>query len=121
MLSKASRDEKGRLTKCENINECQNKDPVCSTHANCTDTIGKYLCTCWPTYYGNGIVCHRENMHILGREREIVSKQLLFAARGVCEPSCHENAFCEEFGETYRCKCKTGYTGDGKTCTCKHK
>lgn len=41
--------------------------------------------------------------------------------RDTCEPACDENAFCSQFGDTYKCQCKTGYTGDGAGCTGGHR
>ena len=37
------------------INECRNDS--CHTHANCTDTLGSYICTCNQGYAGNGVIC----------------------------------------------------------------
>ena len=32
-------------------------------------------------------------------------------------PVCDVNADCKNTRGSYRCSCKTGFTGDGKTCT----
>ena len=32
---------------------------------------------------------------------------------------CHVNAVCENFPGTYKCTCKSGFTGDGLTCISK--
>lgn len=34
-------------------------------------------------------------------------------------PVCDPNAICQNLVGSYHCSCKTGFTGDGKTCTCK--
>ena len=31
--------------------------------------------------------------------------------------SCHVNAVCSNIRGSYTCKCKAGYSGDGKTCS----
>ena len=30
---------------------------------------------------------------------------------------CHSNALCTNTEDSYICRCKVGYTGDGKTCS----
>lgn len=32
-------------------------------------------------------------------------------------PACNVNAYCNNTFGSYQCSCKTGFTGDGKTCT----
>ncbi|XP_065194676.1 sushi, von Willebrand factor type A, EGF and pentraxin domain-containing protein 1-like [Sycon ciliatum] len=39
---------------CEDYNECANSNHTCHQHANCTNTIGSFSCTCNPGYVGNG-------------------------------------------------------------------
>lgn len=42
---------------CSNVNECASGTSACHTHAECTDTIGSYVCTCLEGYEGGGGGC----------------------------------------------------------------
>ena len=33
------------------------------------------------------------------------------------DDGCHENATCTDGNGSYTCECKSGFTGDGFTCT----
>ena len=37
--------------------ECFEGSDECDSHADCTNTIGNYECTCTVGYTGNGITC----------------------------------------------------------------
>ena len=39
------------------IDECFEGSDECDSHADCTNTIGNYECTCTIGYTGNGITC----------------------------------------------------------------
>ena len=39
------------------INECEDNPEICDINANCTNTIGSYMCSCSSGYTGNGIMC----------------------------------------------------------------
>ncbi|XP_067019935.1 neurogenic locus notch homolog protein 1-like [Acropora muricata] len=41
----------------EDINECDSNIHGCSTNANCTNTVGSYLCKCHSNYRGDGRNC----------------------------------------------------------------
>ena len=76
-------------------NECLS-DP-CHTNANCTDTIGSYLCECDDGYTGDGWNCTNIQE---------------------CDSSpCDANANCTDTDGSYGCTCDPGYTGDGWNCS----
>jgi len=39
------------------INECLTNNGGCSIDAQCTNTIGSFLCTCNAGFSGNGSIC----------------------------------------------------------------
>ena len=39
------------------INECNEKPDVCPKNSKCTDTVGKYRCTCNTGYEKDGKIC----------------------------------------------------------------
>ena len=39
------------------INECDNGSNDCHVNANCTNTVGSFLCTCNAGYTGDGRIC----------------------------------------------------------------
>ena len=39
------------------IDECHEGSDQCDSHADCSNTIGNYECTCTVGYTGNGITC----------------------------------------------------------------
>lgn len=34
----------------QEIDECSEQPDICGLHANCTNTFGSYICTCWVGY-----------------------------------------------------------------------
>ncbi|XP_060558687.1 uncharacterized protein LOC132718978 [Ruditapes philippinarum] len=44
---------------CQNINECEDGTHDCSEYAECTDTPGGYVCTCFNGYKGDGKSCEK--------------------------------------------------------------
>ena len=41
---------------CEDVDECTSE--VCDPHADCTNTVGSYVCICEAGYTGDGVTCH---------------------------------------------------------------
>ena len=40
------------------INECESDDSNnCDENAQCTNTVGTYICSCNPGYTGDGVIC----------------------------------------------------------------
>ena len=42
------------------IDECAVGSDVCDTHAECSNTIGSYECSCTVGYTGNGFTCSKQ-------------------------------------------------------------
>ena len=42
------------------IDECEMGTDICDENANCTDTIGSFICTCNRGYDGDGVNCSSE-------------------------------------------------------------
>ncbi|XP_070546619.1 uncharacterized protein [Ptychodera flava] len=121
----------GRVS-CENINECTYR--VCSVHADCTDTIGSYNCTCHRDYEGDGVECHLSN-HCESEADCHVRADCIDSAC-ICKPgyegdgklrcaninecktgthNCTTNATCTDSPGSFSCECDDGFTGDGVT------
>ncbi|CAB4043900.1 latent-transforming growth factor beta-binding 4-like isoform X1, partial [Paramuricea clavata] len=79
------------------INEC-NGDP-CHANAQCTNTVGSFLCQCNLGYSGSGFLCTD-----IG---ECANPAL---------NNCHQNANCLNIPGSYQCQCNVGYTGNGVQC-----
>ena len=43
------------LILASDVNECVEGTDNCHTNADCTDTVGSFLCTCSPGYSGDGV------------------------------------------------------------------
>ena len=93
-------------------NICESGIANCDKNATCkpiSDT--KYECTCNEGFTGSGKVCCGPGYN---------------ATPGGCSDihecneqldDCDPNANCSNTTGSFTCKCKTGYEGDGKTCT----
>ena len=42
------------------INECEDDPEICGMNANCTNTIGSYMCSCSSGYTGDKTMCTGE-------------------------------------------------------------
>jgi len=42
---------------CEDVNECELGLDTCALNASCVNTVGSFLCECFPGFHGNGSVC----------------------------------------------------------------
>ncbi|XP_058820775.1 cartilage oligomeric matrix protein isoform X2 [Topomyia yanbarensis] len=86
--------------KCSDINECSEGSARCGTHSACINTEGSYECHCNRGYIRN-------------------STNGCLAVEGMCFDGtvCDRNAVCRHAGSnTYNCKCKVGWAGDGFYC-----
>lgn len=87
---------------CTDLDECQENNGGCVRNSRCLNTEGSFICgDCKDGYTGNqSMGCHRRP--------------------GICPDGtlCDENADCELLLglSRYRCRCKIGWTGDGKVC-----
>jgi len=88
----------------DDIDECTLNKHDCDPHANCTNTIGSYNCSCNEGFAGNGYNCtdidectehhHHTQLH-----------------------DCDPQANCTNTIGSYNCSCNEGFTGDGYNCT----
>lgn len=53
-----------KTSKCLDLNECELVPSVCSPDANCTNSPGRYTCSCNPGFYGNGSYCQSKEHKI---------------------------------------------------------
>ena len=42
------------------VNECEDDPGICNINANCTNTVGSYMCSCLSGYTGDGTLCTGE-------------------------------------------------------------
>ena len=45
------------------INECEDDPEFCGMNANCTNTVGSYMCSCSSGYTEDGTMCTGERKH----------------------------------------------------------
>nr|XP_026692900.1 uncharacterized protein LOC100183178 isoform X1 [Ciona intestinalis] len=90
-----------------------NKTTYCDEHADCVDVKPNRIypanCSCWPGYYGNGVLEVWEN----GEGCKNVNACL---TRLDSNHVCHPNALCEDDeppSMSASCSCPQGYFGDG--------
>ena len=82
------------------IDECATGEDTCDDNADCEDTIGSYMCTCFSGFTGDGETCSDVN--------ECLSSP------------CDANATCTNTNSSYVCECHGGFIGDGFLCTRKY-
>ncbi|XP_068684946.1 uncharacterized protein [Montipora foliosa] len=85
---------------CKNdIDECNTGSHDSNENATCTNTAGKFNCTCKPGFPGDGRSCSDVDE----------------CSTGIHD--CNENATCTNTAGNFNCTCKTGFTGDGRSCS----
>ncbi|XP_041379174.1 neurogenic locus notch homolog protein 1-like, partial [Gigantopelta aegis] len=129
------------------INECQNATYPCDTNAVCGNTVGSYTCTCKVGFSGDGHTCTACQSNIKYGSNCIKScsdrncansRSTCDANTGACDGDCKQgwrdvdctqdineceqnpcglNANCTNTNGSYTCACRTGYSGDGHSCT----
>ena len=123
---------------CEDINECLEDMHNCHQNANCINTISSFNCQCKAGFNGDGVnkcdpTCSNidcgDNSKCVTQNGESVcvcidgfskAKTLPFQCVDIDECAdpllndCHVNADCTNTIGSYQCKCKTGFSGDGK-------
>ena len=87
-------------TACVDINECERGSAKCDQNANCTNTVGSFLCECKRNYEGDGAFCS-----------EIIPSlpKVDWCSLRVY---CGDKANCENIQTKAICKCNKGYHGD---------
>ncbi|XP_073430420.1 stabilin-1 [Dendrobates tinctorius] len=85
---------------CSVIDQCNDYNGGCSSHANCSQLGIKVSCKCFLEYEGDGYVCTPINLCANGDNG-----------------GCSEHATCIYSGpKTRRCECHKGYVGNGVQC-----
>lgn len=126
---------------CIDINECSSGTHNCDIHAQCFNQEGSFSCQCNEGYEGNGItcnkimVCAKHKCHPDAECYESYGKPICQCNEGFtgdgeycwnlsgagCEilQNCAPLASCDEIENTgiFRCNCRSGYYGDGYSCT----
>ncbi|VDP47104.1 unnamed protein product, partial [Soboliphyme baturini] len=96
------------LDKCVDINECTEKLHRCKQHETCRNTVGSYLCVS-----GSRSSCPEGFSEHAGS-----CIKLSEGGQRKCKTGndCDRNADCLETAEGFKCTCRSGYIGDGRTC-----
>jgi hypothetical protein len=82
--------------RCEDVDECQQAEPVCSANSTCHNTFASYTCSCNVGYVREGDTC---------------------VVDSTCVNSpCDEAATCQEVDGNLRCDCDDGSFGNGFFC-----
>ena len=113
---------------------------MCDDVAMCSDTVGRYICTCITGYTGTGFTCNGnrtgsimdilQSIYIACFHQYRLCRQLIpflhiFAyfrmftdvnECGIGTAICSENADCTNTDGSYTCLCLPGLTGDGEVC-----
>ena len=122
---------------CTDINECSANLTDCNENAICINTAGSYLCECDEGFYGNG-----RKTCIKGQCNEAIcsgDKVCVAPNKMTCKchdgyqlddfnncididecselTTCDEKAVCINSHGSYNCTCKTGFYGNGITCS----
>ena len=109
------------------IDECSQGLDDCSRFARCVNTEGGYRCVCLPGYQGSGRVC-TGIIYIMGALPCIhcimlcngIFLFIVFLADidecALGTDDCDFNADCQNVPGSYRCICRAGFEGDGKSC-----
>ncbi|XP_064643492.1 uncharacterized protein LOC135497618 [Lineus longissimus] len=131
----------GNGKRCENINECNEKQHKCHEKAVCKDTVGSHICTCIDGFTGNGRHCKDINecdenriRHNCGKHAKCVNLYGSFKCEcedgfaGHCDQcrdidecvegkaKCSTYATCTNYVGGFNCNCKKGLFGDGHNC-----
>ena len=121
----------GKITNCIqfayhahflDVNECALGKHNCDANANCTDTIGSYMCACNIGYEGDGFNCTSETHSFEGLTNGLVLNCMLTCIVDINEcakgtDDCHEDSTCTDTDGSYYCTCEVGFVGDGFNCT----
>ena len=115
------------------INECTAGNHNCSVDAKCISTDGSHICQCKPGYTGDGGNCTGKIWHFqpMPSNSLAISGFIFGFYIGVTEftfitdvdecalatHNCSVDALCNNTNGSHICRCKPGYTGDGRSCT----
>lgn len=103
------------------IDECSESSP-CHVNANCSNTIGSFVCNCDPGYRGNGLSCFSE----FSKHTCIYAFSLkcncyvplldVDECHSASLHNCHVNATCTDTIGSFSCECDEGFNGTGMEC-----
>ncbi|XP_065196983.1 uncharacterized protein LOC135828460 [Sycon ciliatum] len=111
---------------CHNVDECYTRLSNCSRHANCTDTIGSYVCSCASGFTGDGVACFPLDPCSATTGTSLPA---LHGCRDdeVCQPSGAITLIVSDSGGSagsqqlgapqYSCVCRPGYRRNGSNGT----
>ena len=114
---------------CNDVDECAMGTDACDIAASCTNTVGDYKCACNDYYEGDGKSC--SDVNECGTDNGGCGLPGAFTCTNnegapplckdidECEAGtddCAATATCSNTDGSFTCKCKDGYSGDGKTC-----
>jgi len=102
------------------LNECTLGTHNCHTQATCTNTIGSFTCKCNSGYSGNGVSCTGILYFSLSSFFFQIQKPLNNLDIDECNlktDNCDSKATCTNTPGSFNCTCKTGYSGNGITCS----
>lgn len=99
---------------CADINECSEGLHDCHANASCTNLTGSYSCACKSGYTGDGKTCAEIPCDPGFKKSGTICVDINECSEGLHD--CDVNGTCTNSTGSFSCKCKTGYTGDGKTC-----
>ena len=120
---------------CIDENECRPGSNNCDANAICLNTIGSFTCTCNEGYYGTGKYCAPGQCHDgscpvnqkCSKPTSIdceCKSGFIQVSSNICadidecsdENDCAGEAKCLNTPGSYKCACKPGFVGNGKSC-----
>ena len=105
----------------EDVEECENGIDHCHANASCKNTEGSFLCICNSGYSGNGFVCHGSTYSCIWIYHWVYAYLGFSLDVDECAAEaahiCHANATCTNTNGSFSCRCRSGFSGDGTTCS----
>lgn len=93
---------------CQDVDECSQSPNPCGLNTNCTNTIGRYVCSCL-----SGFSSPRGNFWIPGRTGPF---QCADINECLSETACPQHYTCRNTPGSYDCTCSTGFTSRNSQC-----